>query len=81
MAWDEAFTCDLCGKIKRETNHWWMVKLGDADHCEDDQPSRSLILLPWNLSDCRDKCMIHLCGAGCATKALERFMSTGTVLN
>ena len=25
MVWDVSFTCDICGKQKGESNHWWMA--------------------------------------------------------
>ena len=79
MTWDEAFTCDVCGREKRVVNHWWMVRLGEADCCEEDQPLRSFILLPWDASVCRSPGIYHLCGGNCATKAMERFMTTGSL--
>jgi hypothetical protein len=27
MVWDVSFTCDMCGKQKGESNHWWMARL------------------------------------------------------
>ncbi len=27
MVWDVSFTCDICGKQKGESNHWWMATL------------------------------------------------------
>lgn len=80
MAWDEAFTCDICGKTKGIANHWWMVMLGDVACCEDDQPQRRFTLLPWNPGESRNSEVFHLCGGGCANKALERFMTSGTLL-
>jgi len=80
MAWDEAFTCDICGKTKMVANHWWMATLGDAACCDEGQPLRSFTLLPWNDSVSRNSDIYHLCGSSCATKALERFMTAGTLV-
>lgn len=79
MVWDVAFTCDICGKKKGESNHWWMVMLGDVPCWEDDQPSRRFTLLPWNPAESRNPEMFHLCGQGCAMQAMERFMASGSV--
>ena len=79
MAWDESFTCDICGKPKLEANHWWMVTLGDVLCFEDGQPSRHFSIVPWNSAESRNPKMRHICGEGCAMKALERFMSSGTL--
>jgi len=34
-------------------------------------------LLPWNVAESRNPEMYHLCGQGCAMKAMERFMTSG----
>ena len=79
MTWDEAFTCDVCGREKRVVNHWWLVRLEAVDCCEEDQPLRSFTLLPWDAGLCRSPEIYHLCGGSCATKALERFMTSGSI--
>ena len=79
MAWDESFICDICGNMKLESNHWWMVTLRDVLCFEEDQHSRHFTLVPWNAGECRNPKIRHVCGEGCATKALERFMSQGTL--
>jgi len=79
MAWDESFNCDICGKMKLESNHWWMVTLGNILCFEEGQPSRHFTLIPWNVGESRNTNVHHICGEGCATKALERFMSNGTL--
>ena len=30
MVWDVSFNCDICGKKKGDSNHWWMYVLGDV---------------------------------------------------
>ena len=80
MAWDVSFTCDMCGKPKREANHWWMAILGDVPCFEEGQPSQRFTLMPWNVTESRNPAIYHLCGEGCSMKAMERFMSTGQLL-
>jgi len=79
MVWDVAYTCDICGKKKGEANHWWMLMLGDVPCFEEGQPNQRFTVLPWNSNESRNTEMRHLCGQGCAMKALERFMTNRTV--
>lgn len=81
MAWDESFTCDICGTSKLESNHWWMITLGDMPCFQEDLPARHFTLTPWDEDASRNPGIHHICGEGCATKALERFMSTGNVVH
>lgn len=79
MTWDVSFTCDICGKAKGEANHWWMVMLGDVPCWDEGQPGQRFTLLPWNAAESRSQAIYHLCGQGCAMKAMERFMTTGKI--
>ena len=79
MAWDESFICNICGTVKLESNHWWMITLGNVFCFDEGQPSRHFTLLPWNEEQSRNPDVYHVCGEGCASKALERFMSSGTL--
>jgi hypothetical protein len=79
MVWDVSFTCDICGKKKGEANHWWMVALGSVPCFDEGQPGLRFTLLPWNAAESRNNEMYHLCGQGCAMKAMERFMTTGEI--
>jgi hypothetical protein len=51
MVWDVSFTCDICGKKKGESNHWWMFVLGDVPCFEEGQPNQRFTLLPWNFAE------------------------------
>ena len=79
MVWDVSYTCDICGKKKGEANHWWMLMLGDVRCYDEGQPNLRFTILPWNGTESRNTDMRHLCGQGCAMKALERFMTNRTV--
>lgn len=79
MVWDVAYTCDICGKKKGTSNHWWMLMLGEVPCYDQGQPSQRFTLLPWSFAESRDACMLHLCGQGCAMQALERFMTNRTI--
>ncbi len=80
MVWDVSFTCDICGKKKAEANHWWMVAVGDVPCFEREQPRQRFTLMPWTPTESRNPDMYHLCGQGCATQAMARFMNTGVIL-
>ncbi|MHB1022429.1 MAG: hypothetical protein ACYC46_04060 [Acidobacteriaceae bacterium] len=79
MGWDVNYTCDICGKPKREANHWWMVMLGEVPCFDQGQPARRFTLLPWNTTEAANPNIHHLCGESCAMKAMERFMSSGEI--
>ena len=79
MTWDVSFNCDICGKKKGEANHWWMVLLRDVPCYDEGQPSSRFTLLPWNAAESRNGDLYHLCGQGCAMKAMVRFMTTGAI--
>jgi len=79
MVWDVSFTCDICGKKKGDSNHWWMFVLGDVPCFDEGQPGQRFTLLPWNFAESRNPEMRHLCGQGCAMQALERFMTHGAI--
>lgn len=79
MAWDESFICDICGTTKQSTNHWWLVTLGDVLCFDEGQPARHFSLVPWDTGASRNQGVFHICGEGCAIKALERFMSSGSL--
>ncbi|MGH9616293.1 MAG: hypothetical protein ACRD28_06080 [Acidobacteriaceae bacterium] len=80
MAWDESFTCNICGVVKLESNHWWMITLGNVFCFNQGQLSQQFTLAPWNDEESRNPDLYHVCGEGCAMKALERFMSSGTLV-
>jgi hypothetical protein len=75
MAWDVSFSCDICGKKKGEANHWWMLSYAECPCDEDDQVPQRFSITPWSADSSRNAEMRHLCGKGCAIKALERFMT------
>ncbi len=81
MVWDVSFTCDVCGRKKIESNHWWMLVLGDVPCFEEGQPAQRFTLMPWNKAESSNPDFYHLCGQGCAMQAMERFMDHGSILS
>ena len=62
MAIVEQVTCDVCGKLKGDVNHWWLAHVKDFIRVE-----------PWaeTLSIGEFK---HLCGQECVIQAVNRWM-------
>ncbi len=79
MVWDVSFTCDICGKTKGEANHWWMASLGPLPCFEGDERTLRFTLMRWNMTECRNPEIYHLCGQGCAMQAAERYMTEGAI--
>lgn len=52
-----------------------MLALGECPCDEEDQVPQRFSVMPWRGQQSRDSEMRHLCGKGCATQALERFMT------
>lgn len=75
MAYSESYTCDVCGKQKAAHESWWLVWLDcfQADKVEDDQPL--IKFTRWNPQLAHSAGVRHLCGAQCAGKMMDRWMS------
>ena len=76
MAWTESFSCNVCGKGKREdANDWWLAweeKVSPTPN--DEQPVMKVT--HWNEFLSHDASAKHLCGARCAQTLLDRWMHT-----
>lgn len=71
MSTKVAFTCDVCGAERKETNHWFVVEVTNRGfHLHD---------WAWAVRECEiDKQGVkHVCGQACAHKLLDEFMSGG----
>ncbi|HEX3940531.1 MAG TPA: hypothetical protein VHX11_03520 [Acidobacteriaceae bacterium] len=80
MVWDVSFTCDICGRKKGDSNHWWMLALGDVPCFDPGQPNHRFTLIPWNAAESQSTEFYHACGQGCAMQAMERFMTYGSIV-
>jgi len=80
MVWDVSFTCDICGRKKGDSNHWWMLALGATPCFEEGQPNHRFTLMPWNPAESQNSSFYHACGQSCAMQAMERFMTYGAIL-
>lgn len=74
MAWIERFTCDICGKLRGETEDWWMAVKECAPSNTTSSSQPILKLMPWDVLLVHGADSKHLCGAGCAHTFLDRWM-------
>jgi len=60
----ELFTCDQCGTQKKESNHWFIGTRSTAND--------AYLIRRWDVKRLTppDLPEEHLCGIGCATKAM-----------
>jgi len=74
----ETYKCDVCGKVKGDVNHWWIVALAT-----DREVGFGLVLVAWSeealddrsLNHLEDARKLHLCGSECVQKKVNEFMS------
>ena len=60
--------CDVCGKLKEEANHWYRA-------VKTDEPR--FVIVAWDPCAILPKGapgVLHLCGMGCAVKAMTKAM-------
>ena len=63
MAKETTYTCDVCGKRKGETNHWFIGSRSKS----------TVAILRWDaLTDLSDPS--HLCGQACVTTYASHWM-------
>jgi hypothetical protein len=68
------YKCDVCGKQKGESNHWWLRQRNLAD-------LHVFVLLPWDAAapDIVDVAGVavyeHICSESCAIKSLSQYMA------
>ncbi len=76
MTWTETFSCNICGKSKGETDHWWIAWVESVQPADNEEVKPRFHLLPWSELMARSIDVVHLCGAGCALKEAERWMTS-----
>lgn len=65
MAYRETYICDTCGKVKGETNHWWIAGEGSA-----------FFLYPFVEDEAH--VISTYCSQECVHKAMDRWMESVT---
>jgi len=76
MTWTESFTCNICGKSKKDVDHWWIAWVETVQPSDGEDAKPQFQLLPWSELMGRHPDVAHLCGAGCALKETERWMTS-----
>ncbi len=75
MARNESYHCDVCGKLKSDTEIWWLAWIdcfaGEAPG--EDQPL--IKMTRWQVKQAHEAGVQHLCGARCAETMLDRWIS------
>ena len=60
------YKCNYCGKVKGETNHWWVhPTLG---------PGTAFVLDTWDDTVALKPDVENICSEACASKALSKWM-------
>jgi hypothetical protein len=57
------FKCNYCGKLKEQSNHWWLRPI-----------TPSFILEPWEDRNAAKPDIENICSETCAVKALSKWM-------
>ena len=75
VTWTETFNCDICGKQKGTTDHWWLAWTEPySPHPQ--APERHLFkIYPWENMLAHDATVKHLCGQACLQKLVDRWLN------
>lgn len=68
MAKNEIFTCDICGAVRKEANHWFTAQR------ELVAKQTWLTLWPWPTGHKAEGNISHLCGESCVLKFVQQYM-------
>ncbi|HEY2393602.1 MAG TPA: hypothetical protein VGK22_20680 [Candidatus Angelobacter sp.] len=75
LTWTETFNCDICGKQKGSTDHWWLA-WSEPFSPHPDAPERHLFkIYPWENMLAHDASAKHLCGQACLQKLVDRWLN------
>lgn len=75
MTWTETFNCDICGKQKSNTDHWWLA-WNESFRPHPDAPERHMFkIYPWETLLAHDAATKHLCGQACLQKLVDRWLN------
>lgn len=67
MATKTAIICDVCGREKKDVNHWFLVETSEGFHID---KAESIEREKLNLEITKD-----VCGQNCATKLFSEWMT------
>jgi len=71
------FECSVCGALKRDVNHWWLVSIVDVTSAAG--LSSDLMISQWQPDLAAHKGRRPACGSNCAQKLVERWLTSGTL--
>jgi hypothetical protein len=76
MSRSESYHCDVCGKLKMETDLWWMawVDCFNGGNPGEDQPLMKLTR--WHKTQAHEDGVKHLCGARCSETYMDRWITS-----
>ena len=74
MSLEMQVCCDVCSRVKRDINHWWILQPSRYSGSGDQAKWLRVAAMPWNDEDASGPMAQHLCGQACMLKAMERFM-------
>lgn len=75
------YTCDECGKLKGDANHWFFALIFETGS------GSAISISPWAARGCESFIMAdhqyrnrssHLCSESCASKAMSKFLGSVT---
>ena len=69
MAHLNTYTCDCCGKLKGETNHWFIFRL---DLTSAPGAQNRIVITPFDDHIIEPDNANHLCGRECVQKIVEQ---------
>lgn len=79
MSYQQTFTCDVCGAVRQESNHWWIaIPVVIASQCKSHS---ELIFRSWDDVLSTERATIHLCGESCAATQLTRYFAAQKTRN
>ncbi len=75
MSRSDSYHCDVCGKLKSDSEIWWMgwVDCFSGETPGEDQPLFKLTR--WNTQQAHSEGVKHLCGARCSETMIDRWIS------
>jgi hypothetical protein len=74
------YKCDVCGSLKKVTNHWWLLIAPCDCGSVSGAGGYGFLLIPWDdTMSGLDEC-IHLCSQKCAIARLDKWMSEQALL-
>lgn len=68
------YTCDVCGRAKQETNHWFLCQRFYAAALLGKARLSALKIAAWDNTLAREDAIVHLCGESCAAIHLSEFL-------